>query len=114
MKRCLHVHVVLLAVGFLFGAWPVHAPADDRAISEQEIKSLVNQLGSKRFNDREDAARQLSLLGKTALPALRDAARSADAEVRRRAQQLMERLDPPATAPMDPRLQPVLILDALT
>jgi HEAT repeat protein len=107
-------HKVLLIVGILLGAWPIRSAADEPSKSEQKIRSLVNQLGSKRFQEREEAARQLSLLGKTALPALQDAAKSTDAEVRRRAQQLMERLDPPEMVPMDPPLQPVLILEALT
>ncbi len=54
---------------------------------------LVGQLGSKKYAERETAARKLDTLGARALPALRDAVRNADLEVRRRAQQILARLE---------------------
>jgi len=56
------------------------------------MKRLIDQLGSERFEDREQATQELSKFGKSALPSLKEAAKSADAEVRRRAQQLIERI----------------------
>ncbi|HEV3083972.1 MAG TPA: HEAT repeat domain-containing protein, partial [Gemmataceae bacterium] len=50
-------------------------------------KPLIDQLGSERFKDREQAAQELAKLGNSALPALKEAAKSRDPEVRRRAQQ---------------------------
>jgi hypothetical protein len=62
---------------------------------EKELKRLIDQLGSERFKDREEATHELSKLGKSALPSLRKATHSPDAEVRRRAQQLVEQIEPP-------------------
>jgi tetratricopeptide (TPR) repeat protein len=69
------------------------APADkaDPAV----IERLIRQLGSASFPEREAATRHLEDIGTPALEALRKAAKeSADAEVRRRAEQLAEKLDP--------------------
>jgi hypothetical protein len=95
MNRYLPENAVLLVVGMLLGAWPIRSPAEEATKSEQEIRSLVNQLGSKRFKEREEAARELSQLGRAALPGLQEAALSPNAELRRRAQQLVERIEPP-------------------
>jgi hypothetical protein len=104
MKRSQHKYVVLMAVGILLGACPILSADDGKASkSQEEIKSLVNQLGSKRFQEREEAARELSQLGKAALASLQEAAQRPDAEVRRRAQQLVERMEPPAIAPSIPK-----------
>jgi hypothetical protein len=65
----------------------------------KETRRLVEQLGSERFDDREAATQQLSKLGKAALPSLKEAARSPDAEVRRRARQLVEQLEPTPVSP---------------
>ena len=62
------------------------------AKSEKEMKRLIDQLGSERFENREQATQELSKLGKSALPSLKEAIKSRDAEVRHRAQQLIERL----------------------
>jgi HEAT repeat protein len=74
--------------------------------SQKEIGRLIDKLGSERFEDREQATRQLGEAGKAALPSLKEAARSPDAEVRRRAQQLVEQIEPPARS-ADPQPGPV-------
>lgn len=51
-----------------------------------EARRLINQLGSDRFRDREEATRKLKALGEKALPELETALRSSDPEVRRRAE----------------------------
>lgn len=58
------------------------APAADRAAA---IARLIDQLGSKNFEEREQASRSLEKLREAALPALRKAAAEhADPEVRER------------------------------
>jgi hypothetical protein len=55
---------------------------------------LVRQLGSDRFEEREAASKALEAIGLPAFAALRDALEDEDAEIRRRANLLMERLRP--------------------
>ena len=94
---------VFLASGVLVGACALPSAADENKVTEQaaqaksdqEIKRLTDQLGSERFKDREQATRELSKLGKFALPSLKQATNSPDAEVRRRAQQLVDQIDRP-------------------
>ncbi|HEV3145425.1 MAG TPA: hypothetical protein VGZ47_16145 [Gemmataceae bacterium] len=103
MRRIRCGLAVLMAAGVLLGISNSRSAADEVIVSrnsaptksEAEIQRLVDQMGSKRFKDREDATHELSLLGKAALPSLKQAALSPDAEVRRRAQHLVERMEPP-------------------
>jgi WD40 repeat protein len=61
------------------------APAD-----AAEIERLIKQLGSDRFREREAASRRLNAIGEPAWDALGEAvATSHDAEIHRRAQQLV-------------------------
>src|SRR5262245_49087560 len=62
------------------------ADAPDR----EEIVRLIKQLGSDDFDHREEASRKLEQAGEEALAPLQQAAKSSDAEVRRRAVQLVE------------------------
>jgi hypothetical protein len=57
------------------------------------VARLVGQLGSDQFDDREGAARELDGLGAAALDALRPALISRDEETRRRAFDLVQRID---------------------
>jgi WD40 repeat protein len=59
-----------------------------------EIARLIGQLGSNDYSRRDAASRRLEALGPEALPLLRQAARSDDAEVRRRAQALIAAIEP--------------------
>jgi hypothetical protein len=70
-------------------------PVDEPALqlSEAEIDALVEKLGSKQFNERESATRQLQKVGQAALPRLREAAKSKDREVRVRAEQLVKAVE---------------------
>jgi hypothetical protein len=62
--------------------------------STADIPGLIQQLGSERFREREAATRALDKVGEPALERLRKAAKdNADAEVRRRAGALVERLE---------------------
>jgi uncharacterized protein (TIGR03067 family) len=62
--------------------------------SPREITRLIQQLGSRKFREREAATKALERVGVPALEALRRAAKDdADAEVRRRAGQIVEKSD---------------------
>ena len=66
----------------LFGGTPDASPSN-----------LVAQLGSARYAERESAAKKLLELGPDALNALRDARESKDAEVRTRANALLDKIE---------------------
>src|SRR5262245_60475637 len=56
------------------------------AAQAAEIETLIRQLGSPRFGEREAASQRLAAMGEPAQPAIRRAATNTpDAEVRRRA-----------------------------
>jgi RNA polymerase sigma factor (sigma-70 family) len=57
------------------------------------VAKLIEQLGSDTFADREAASRELERVGSAALEALRKAAQSADLEIRRRAQALVNKIE---------------------
>src|SRR5262249_47450728 len=63
-----------------------------------QMKELVRKLGDDNFEVREKAVKELTALGKAAVPLLRDAARSSDPEVARRARLCLEQIGP-ADAP---------------
>src|SRR5262249_3861422 len=58
-----------------------------------EIGQLIEQLGSEVFSEREAASARLGVLGEAALPALRRALQHPDAEVRRRADDLVHEIE---------------------
>jgi hypothetical protein len=60
---------------------------------------LVGQLGSDSYAEREAASRGLDAAGELALPAVRQALRSSDPEIRRRARDLAEDIEFRAAAP---------------
>lgn len=68
------------------------AAAEDSAAGEH-IARLVARLGSESFVEREEAARTLDTIGAPAVPALRKALVSEDLEVRRRAAQVLRRIE---------------------
>jgi hypothetical protein len=57
------------------------------------IQRLIAQLGSGDFQDRESAMAALHAIGSAAMPALRAAARSNDLELRRRAEDILHRIE---------------------
>jgi hypothetical protein len=79
--------LLLATILLLIGAPP--APGGPPA----EVERLIQQLGSEQFADREAASRALDAIGEPALDALRKAGRSSDAEVRRRADELLRRIE---------------------
>ena len=116
MKRFAQSLAVSMAGGILLGSCAFLSAADESKAAEKaapakagkEIKPLIDQLGSARFKDREQATCELSKFGKSALPSLKEAAKSPDAEVRRRAQQLVEQIESPPVRSIDPPRQPRL------
>jgi hypothetical protein len=59
----------------------------------KDIERLIRQLGSDQFAEREAATQALDKVGAPALPALRSAIAGGDAEVRRRAERLMQNIE---------------------
>jgi hypothetical protein len=88
--RCL-VFATLVGLGLgMIAALPT--PAADKADAGR-VAELVKQLGSAKFEERERATQTLDEIGLPALEALRQAAKSDDAETRRRAQDLVSRIE---------------------
>jgi hypothetical protein len=76
---------------FLCAFAPLRGPVFGQAPDATRVELHIKQLGSKKFHEREAAARELQRLGRVALPALRQAStKAADPEVRRRAAKLLE------------------------
>src|SRR5438309_2064580 len=77
----------LLVLALSFVAVVAAAPDD------AEIARLVKQLGDDEFMKREDATTRLKEIGEPALDALQQAKTSNDAEVRRRAAEIVAVLE---------------------
>jgi HEAT repeat protein len=58
--------------------------------SREEIRKLVDQLDAEEYAVREAATKRLMTLGETVVPAMQEALKSPSAEVRRRAQQVLD------------------------
>jgi hypothetical protein len=61
--------------------------------NDKKVAALIEKLGSGDFEDRENATEELDKLGLAALEALKKASQSADAEVRRRAEELVVKIE---------------------
>jgi HEAT repeat protein len=79
------LHCTLLLVWSLT-AIPVMA-------DELKIEKLLRQLGSASFVEREEATRDLIAFGESILPVLREAAKSPDFEVAKRARQIITEIE---------------------
>jgi len=66
------------------------APEETTGDKRAEIDVLIESLSSSDYEKRESACRDLQKFGESALPGLREALNSEDAEVRRRATALIE------------------------
>ena len=87
--RCACLPFACLGFAIALACWPPCPAADTEAA--EKIDHLVRQLGSATFAEREAAAKALEAIGTPALEALRKAASTSDdAEVRRRAGQLVK------------------------
>ena len=81
--------ILAMGLGILIG---VPAPAAD-PVNPEKIQKLIAQLGSDAFEDREKASEQLDAIGVPALEALRQATKSKDSEVQRRAADLVGKIE---------------------
>jgi hypothetical protein len=79
------------AITCAFAAEPKGPPKPDKAGSAR-VTLLIRQLGDDEWRTRERATKTLRKVGEAALPALRSALKSADLEVRTRAEQLVEQI----------------------
>jgi hypothetical protein len=85
--RTRYLLVVLIVAG------PVLPSPADETPRKEKIDQLIEQLGSSNFAEREKATKELEAIGPPALEALRKAAKSDDAEVRKRAETLLPKLE---------------------
>jgi hypothetical protein len=88
----------LLALAFALGLGVLTPAADPPKADAEQIAKLVKQLGSDEFESREKATRELEAIGAPALEALRDAAKTGDAEVKTRATSILEKVEKKASA----------------
>src|SRR5713226_6051333 len=85
---------VCAAIGFGFGlACAAEETKPAPKVDVATVARLVGQLGSDRFDDRETAFKELDGLGSNALDVLRPALTSRDEETRRRALDLVQRIE---------------------
>ncbi|MCS7161128.1 MAG: hypothetical protein RMJ19_11715, partial [Gemmatales bacterium] len=83
--------IALSALGLFSGLWANNQPTP---VSPEQIAKLIAQLGAPTFQEREQASKALEAIGEAALPALKEAAeKSTDAEVKRRASDLVRTLE---------------------
>src|SRR2546423_1460347 len=82
--------ITLTLAAFPVPVPPAAAPAPSAPTKEQ-IARWIQQLGDNQFDAREEASRKLWEAGQAAEAALQAAAKSDDAEVKRRAEELLEK-----------------------
>src|SRR5690606_5677502 len=90
-RKTMKLHVAALALALIAAPAPValaqdggKQPAPAEAL-DARVERLVRQLGDRAYERREQAQRELVAIGRPALPALREAAKSQDPEVASRA-----------------------------
>jgi hypothetical protein len=84
--------ILLVGLGFgVLAALPTSAAAPAPEIDK--IAKLIEQLGSSKFDEREQASKDLEVIGVPALEALRKASKSEDAEVSRRSSDLVKSIE---------------------
>src|SRR5688572_21480694 len=93
LVRQIFLVLALLASAPAFAQEQPPAPAADQVPSEADIQKLIVQLGSDDYDAREQAARRLRQIGKPALPHLKAALSSPDAEIVNRVRALVTRIE---------------------
>jgi len=87
MRTSYWLPALLLGLGALVAAPAADAPKADA----ERIAQLVKQLGSDNFEEREKATKELEAIGTPAINALRRAAKDGEAEVKTRADALIQK-----------------------
>ncbi len=82
----------LLLAALVLGTAAGVVPAAKDKPTRDEVARLIARLGSKKYTERQAAARALDALGAVALPDLTRAAASPDAEIRRQAKTLVKKI----------------------
>lgn len=85
-------------LALLLGLWAgflatTPAPADDKKPDAEKIQKLINQLGSDKYEERQKAAQELDAIGAPALELLRKAVKDGEPEVRKRADELVKKME---------------------
>lgn len=88
MRKQVWAPALLLGIGVVLGSLALAQQPTDKTIA-----GLIDKLGSGDFEDREQAEQELDKLGLKAIDALKQAAKSEDAEVRRRAEDLVAKIE---------------------
>jgi hypothetical protein len=91
MRGHLRFSLLVTTLVLSLAAWS-RAGANPKVDAQTAARLLVAQLGSERFAERERASQALDSLGPAALKVLREACRSSDCEVRRRAEDVVRRI----------------------
>src|SRR5262245_47149490 len=78
---------------FAFAVPSLSLTAAEVPVPRERIDQLIAHLGSKQFAERDAATRALDALGEPVLEALRKARTSEDAEVSRRAEELVAQIE---------------------
>ncbi len=81
---------VVAALVLAWSPWAEAGELGEPSEAAAKIARLVKDLGAESFDVREKATAELSVIGDAALPALEEAVRSPDAEVRSRAELLLK------------------------
>jgi len=79
----------VLALGLAVACFSLAPTAPAQKADNEKIAKLIEDLGSDEFEERQKAFEQLGKIGAPALEALRKATESKDAEVRKKAKQLV-------------------------
>ena len=92
-RSLLLLSLVTVAPAAMAGA-PDRSPSTRPApVQDGRTRELIEQLGAEEFQTREKASDELARLGPAALPALRDAQKHSDPEVRLRAEAIVRRIE---------------------
>src|SRR6516162_10619468 len=87
----IRTRILLMILGLgLVGMLTAPVAADNDA---DKIDQLIEQLGSGTFKDREAATKALDAIGAPALEKLRKAAEGEELEIKRRATELVKRIE---------------------
>lgn len=90
----MRVRFVLLALILgVSGLVPGNAAPAPQTTGPEKIAQLIERMGSADFTERENANLQLEAIGVPALESLRKATKSDDPEIRRRAEELVGKLE---------------------